>query len=516
LQVSADARARGRAEYLQSAPGRAADSEKRFPGQESVMENGRRKKGVGLEAKILIFMGLALVSLMGLSYVWVGRRIDRVRDDLLEQKAVTTFSYVTSTLALLTGKESLEKAPHDKIRQALSTLSSKGVVDGTMLAGSEAIKRTVGIKEVGGLYVVTYTAPLFEGDAESNIGLSITFADRDVGKKSHALKMVLLVTIVSSVLVTLGIMYFIIRSAVVEPVRHLKDIAERIAAGDYAARSRITTGDELEQFSKSFNKMIEYLEDLNENLDAKLDDLGQANLRLYEMNRQQREFMAVVSHELRTPLNSIIGFSEILREQFKGKIDEKQDRFLRNIYTSGAHLLRLINQILDSVKLESGRLELRFSKVSVSKVIESALSMIDTSQRERVPVLMDLQEDLPVIVSDEGRLIQIVFNILSNAFKVSPEGEPIRIRAGRNTDVVRIEIQDRGPGIAKHQIPLIFEKFRQIDSSQTRALDGAGIGLSIVKELTSVLGGTVQVESEPGGGANFIVDIPVSPKQEKV
>jgi len=235
-----------------------------------------------------------------------------------------------------------------------------------------------------------------------------------------------------------------------------------------------------------------------------------ANLQLYEMNRLQREFMAVMSHELRTPLNSIIGFSEILSQQWKGKIDEKQQKFLQNIYTSGKHLLRLINEILDVAKIESGRLELHIDTVSIAGVIESALSMIDAAEKERVPVRLEIQESLPAISSDEGRLIQIVYNLLSNAFKVSPDGAPITIAARRTDNMVRLQITDSGPGIPADQIPLVFEKFRQLDSSRTRNLGGTGLGLSIVKELTSLLGGKVSVDSEVGKGSTFTIEIPLS------
>lgn len=477
------------------------------------MENKPRRKSVSLEAKIQIFLGLTLVFLMGLSYAWIAKRADDLRENLLREKAKSTFAYVKAALKLLTGAEDLQEAPPDKIRESLDELSSKGLFDARMIAGSEKITPRFNMTREQNSYVFTYSAPLFEDEEQSNMGLLIAIPADNIQGRLKSFKVVLLLVIISSVIVALGIMYYIIRSAVIEPINHLKHIAERISAGDYTARSHITTGDELEEFSTSFNKMIRYLEDLNNSLDAKLTDLGQANLQLYEMNRQQREFIAVMSHELRTPLNSIIGFSEILREQFEGKIDEKQDKFLRNIHTSGTHLLRLINDILDSSRLETGRLEPHYEKVSIPKVIENALSMIDSARKEKVPVEIKLEKGLPRVISDGARLVQITFNILSNAFKVSPEGMPITIRAAKKGDLVRIEIVDRGPGISKEQIPFIFQKFRQVDGSRTRTFNGTGLGLSIVRELTSLLGGKVQVESEVGKGSNFIVDIPLSPEK---
>lgn len=474
-----------------------------------------KRKRLHLETKIQLFIGLTLVCLMGISYVWIAKRIDGLGKNIMEEKAKSFFSHVISTLKVLTQKENLKEVPLDVIQKNLKELSSKGVFEATLIAGSEKIKTRSAMTKEQGQYVFTLIAPLYEDENESKIALSISFPVDVIQNNLNLFRIILLVILASSLLVAIAIVYYIIRSAVVEPVAHLKDIAERISAGDYTARSHITTGDELEEFSKSFNGMIEYLENLNNNLDIKLNDLGQANLQLYEMNRQQREFMAVMSHELRTPLNSIIGFSEILREQFKGKIDEKQDKFLQNIYTGGKHLLRLINDILDMAKIESGKLELHFDKVSIPKVIENALSMIDSAERKRVPVEIDIEDDFPAIVIDEGRLTQIISNILSNAYKVSPDGQGIRVRARKRRDMVRIEVIDKGPGIPQDQIPYIFEKFRQIDSSRTRNFAGTGLGLSIVKELTSILSSKIYVESEPGKGANFIVDVPINPEKNK-
>jgi len=470
----------------------------------------KKLRGMRLETKLRIFIGITLICLMALSYIWIAKMIDDVAHDLSREKVKTTYQYLLSSLKAMSGGVSLEEVPLEKLQNNLKALSSQISYEVKLVAESEPVETRLDLAENENGAFLTYRAPLYEGGKNPGIGLSITLPVDDIFNRLKTLRRILLAVIAPAILVALAMTYYIIRSAVIEPVNHLKDIAQRIVSGDYSARSHITTGDELEEFSKSFNKMIEHLENLNNNLDSKLNDLGMANLQLYEMNRLQREFMAVMSHELRTPLNSIIGFSEILSQQWKGKIDEKQQKFLQNIYTSGKHLLRLINEILDVAKIESGRLELHIDTVSIAGVIESALSMIDAAEKERVPVRLEIQESLPAISSDEGRLIQIVYNLLSNAFKVSPDGAPITIAARRTDNMVRLQITDSGPGIPADQIPLVFEKFRQLDSSRTRNLGGTGLGLSIVKELTSLLGGKVSVDSEVGKGSTFTIEIPLS------
>src|SRR5437764_1750503 len=180
--------------------------------------------------------------------------------------------------------------------------------------------------------------------------------------------------LVTAVLLMTG-SYLIVRYIIVKPVKHLKEVSDAISAGELNVRSEIQTGDEFEDLSHAFNRMLRNLVSMqdqwrkvNTDLDRKVDELAQANMALYESNRLKSDFLATMSHELRTPLNSILGFSEVLLSA--DGLTEKQHRWVGNIQTSGEKLLNLINDILDLAKMEAGKMQLRPEEFGVHDVCE--------------------------------------------------------------------------------------------------------------------------------------------------
>ena len=330
-------------------------------------------------------------------------------------------------------------------------------------------------------------------------------------------------TAVVTILATLIVLYLLIRLLILKPLGHLKEVSDRISEGDLTVRAHVHTGDELESFGNVFNRMLQNVEEsqtrlhlVNRSLDEKLNELGLANLRLLEMNRLKSEFLANVSHELRTPLNSIIGFSELLTGTQEAQLDTRQQRYVGNIQSSGKRLLRLINELLDLARIESGRMEVRLGRVSLAGVIEGIKSMREESLKPHMKLELEIARSLPGMVTDEGKLTQILDNLVTNAIKFTDEGGLVRISARPEGADVVICVIDNGVGIAPEHQTLVFEKFRQVDGSTTRKHTGAGLGLSIVKELTTLLGGTITLVSEPGKGSTFTVRLPVELTAENV
>ncbi len=315
------------------------------------------------------------------------------------------------------------------------------------------------------------------------------------------------------------VFYLISTRFILSPINELRSVALRVADGDLSVRSTIRTGDEFEQLAVNINTMLERLRDSQEELkranrllDEKLGEIAETNVALYESNRLKSEFLANVSHELRTPLTSIIGFAELLRESPKTEGDGRSLRYAENILISGRILLEIINDLLDLAKIEANRVELRIESVQVSEVCHTLADfMRPQADKKKLRLSLRLEDDLPALFTDRGRLRQVLFNLLSNAIKFTPEGGEVTLRAGRLDDShVRIAVADTGPGIATDQQEVIFEKFRQIDQSATREHHGTGLGLAIAKELTVLLGGQIGVESEPGRGATFWVAFPTT------
>jgi signal transduction histidine kinase len=315
--------------------------------------------------------------------------------------------------------------------------------------------------------------------------------------------------------------YMIVRYVIVKPVKHLRDVSDAIAAGRLTIRSQIQTGDEFEELSHAFNRMLhnlvamqQELRDVNNDLDRKVDELAQANMALFEMNRLKSDFLATMSHELRTPLNSIIGFSEVLSGS--EQLNERHRRYASNIQSSGRMLLAMINDILDLAKIESGKMEVRSEDFSIRDVCEGLTNLCrPVAERKNITLECRLDEAIPLLRQDPGKLRQILYNLLSNAIKFTTEGGRVTLRARPEGRFVIIEVQDTGIGIAAEDRDTIFEKFRQAkapgqgENVLTREHQGTGLGLSIVRELTKLLGGEVQLDSQPGQGSTFTVRIPM-------
>ena len=349
------------------------------------------------------------------------------------------------------------------------------------------------------------------------ITLPLEAINRDINQNRAILISAALVTAIVAMFAS----YAIVRYVIVKPVKHLRDVSDAIAAGKLTIRAQIQTGDEFEELSHAFNRMLhnlvamqQELRDVNHDLDRKVDELAQANLALFEMNRLKSDFLATMSHELRTPLNSIIGFSEILSGS--DSLNDRQKRFAANIQTSGKMLLGMINDILDLAKIESGKMEVQTEDFSVRDVCEALTALArPIADRKSIDLECRLDEAIPLLRQDPGKLRQIIYNLLSNAIKFTPDGGRVALRAHVEGRMLVLSVADTGIGIAEEDREKIFEKFRQAaqpgqpEGVLTREHQGTGLGLSIVRELSKLLGGDVHLDSRPGQGSTFTVKIPL-------
>jgi signal transduction histidine kinase len=334
----------------------------------------------------------------------------------------------------------------------------------------------------------------------------------------------LLSTAIVTVFLAMAASWAIVRYVIVKPVLHLREVSDSISRGQLDRRAEIRTGDEFEELSQAFNRMLrhlvtiqEELRQVNGELDSKVDQLAQANLQLYEMNHLKTDFLTTMTHELRTPLNSILGFSDVLAGA--DNLTERQQRYVKNIQTSGKDLLTLINDILDLAKIEAGKMDLHPVEFAMSDLMERLTSMMrPLAERKNIELIGHCGSALPVLYQDAGKLQQILFNLLSNAVKFTPDGGRVQVSADvADGDAMDLIVEDTGVGIPLEDQDSIFEKFRQGNTtpgsrtnSLTREFAGTGLGLSIVRELTKLLGGEVSLVSELGKGSRFTVRLPRS------
>ena len=216
------------------------------------------------------------------------------------------------------------------------------------------------------------------------------------------------------------------------------------------------------------------------------------------------QFLANMSHELRTPLNAINGFSEVLLEHMFGELNEKQDDYLKDIHSSGQHLLSLINDILDLSKVEAGRMELDVATYHLPSAIDNAMLLIrERAARHGIALECNTDATLGEFRGDERKFKQIMLNLLSNAIKFTPDGGRIAVSAHMQGPLVEVAVADTGAGIAPDDLPLMFQEFRQVGTDQTRKAEGTGLGLALSKRFSELHGGSIRVESTLGKGSTF-------------
>lgn len=244
--------------------------------------------------------------------------------------------------------------------------------------------------------------------------------------------------------------------------------------------------------------------------------LQEQNILIKEADRLKSEFLANMSHELRTPLNSIIGFSEVLSDA--GNLDKREKKYISNIYTSGRHLLEIINEILDFSKIEAGRMTTNFDEFSVKEIFDEAVSVMSHAiLKKKLSLSIDIDKDVLSIVSDRTKVKQIIYNLLTNAVKFTPEEGSISVSAVRTaSDHIQISVKDTGIGIDKKDHDKIFRPFEQVDGSLSRNYEGTGLGLALTKRLVEFLGGRIWFESESGKGSTFYFILPVKPLTAEV
>jgi len=257
------------------------------------------------------------------------------------------------------------------------------------------------------------------------------------------------------------------------------------------------------------------LEIKSRELEAATAELREANERLRELDRMKDDFISTVTHELRTPLTSIRAFSEMLYEDPELDLADRT-RFLGIIVGEAERLTRLINQILDMAKLESGRAEWTAAEVDLGEVAREAMASLGQLFRDKEVALdSEIPAHGPVVLADRDRMTQVMINLLSNAVKFVPGASGrVRVRVAADNSEVRVEVEDNGPGLTAEECQVIFEKFRQGGNTMTDKPQGTGLGLPISRQIVEYFGGNLWVESRPGAGAKFVFTVPL-PAPEK-
>jgi signal transduction histidine kinase len=295
---------------------------------------------------------------------------------------------------------------------------------------------------------------------------------------------------------------YVISWSLIEPVTEIAARLRRIAEGDFSQRVRVTNRDELGALAADVNRTCEELGHLYEQLET--------------ASRHKSEFLANTSHELRTPLNAILGYTELVLDGIYGEVPEKIREVLERVQSNGRHLLGLINDVLDLSKIEAGQLDLSVGEYSMKEVVQSVIAATEALIAEKkLTFTTTIADDLPMGEGDDRRITQVLLNLVGNAIKFTESGG-IAVDAVSSDGAFQIAVSDTGPGIAPEDQQLVFEEFRQVDSSSTRTKGGTGLGLAISKRIVELHGGRLWVESELGQGSTFRFTLPVHSRTRSI
>ncbi len=281
--------------------------------------------------------------------------------------------------------------------------------------------------------------------------------------------------------------------AVTSPILKLRRAMALVADGEFRVPEGLPYDrrDEIGSVSRSFRSMTH---------------------RLADLDKLKAEFMSISTHELKTPINVISGYAELLQEGMYGQISERQEEALVSIREQARVLTQLVNQLLDISRLEAGGMRLEIHTVVVSDLIDRVRRAFEAlAQKKQIEFSVEVDPSLPPTIAADGDRLrdQVLGNLLSNAFKFTPSGGRIDVRAWMDEDGVQIEVADTGPGIPADQLPFVFDKYYQV-GGQARS-KGSGLGLAIAHEVIEAHGGTITVESVPGRGTTFRITLPAEP-----
>lgn len=322
----------------------------------------------------------------------------------------------------------------------------------------------------------------------------------------------------------LGIIYFLTCYFITTPLRRITELAGAVAGGNLqiADRKPVAYGEmgllwqEFQIMTRRLEESYQGLEELVKERTAELnrqkEELKRANEELARNYHLKSTFLTTMSHELRTPLTAIIAPAELMLEEIGGPLTEKQRGYLLAIRENGWQLLKLINDILDLAKLESGRMELKISTFDLAEAVDTTVERLQPLAAKKEIALATLsQADLPTALGDREKIEQVLSNLLSNAIKFTPNGGRVKVKARLNPGEQEflVSVSDTGIGIRPEDQEAIFEAFRQLQMSSTREFRGTGLGLSLARGLLARHGGRIWVQSKPGEGSTFYFTLPL-------
>lgn len=343
---------------------------------------------------------------------------------------------------------------------------------------------------------------------------------REIVRQSNLLldqrgRLVLEATVIFVACIVVLILYmYAVNAYLGRPVMELAAAARAVRRGDLTARVTPRGDGPVRHLANDLNRMVDLLVASLAEEERVVQELQLKARQLEDANRHKSQFLANISHELKTPLNAIIGFADILASGHHGELNDKQRDYIARVGQAGGHLLAMISDLIDLAKMDVGAMRLAPTCFPVAPLIEEVTNMLAPQLEEKAHRL-EIKVDAPrPVVLDRQRLQQILLNLLSNAIKFTGAEGHLTVRASQTETELILCVEDDGIGIDKEAQAAIFEQFVQVDSRLQRQHEGTGIGLALCRRLAEMMGGTIEVDSQPGEGSTFTLRLPIGSEPE--
>lgn len=305
-----------------------------------------------------------------------------------------------------------------------------------------------------------------------------------------------------AIFISVFVSYFFSMS-IVKPINEMTKISLEMAKGNFSKKAKVYSSDEIGKLAETFNYMMGAL-------DRTMHDLEEERNKMMKLEKLQRQFVANASHEIRTPLTSVRGYVEAILD---GVINDKEQerKYLNIILKETLRLYRLVNSLLNLSRVEAGQIKINKKDLNISEIIyRTTMKLKPIIEDQELEIVVEVQKDIPVILGDEDLIEQVIINYITNAVRFTSEGGRITVKAEQNNNEVYIHVIDTGIGIPSEELNKIWGRFYKVNETRQLSKEGAGLGLSLVKEIVEILGGKVWVHSQVGKGSTFSFSLIIS------
>jgi signal transduction histidine kinase len=452
-------------------------------------------------AKVLVLVYSSIfLAIVGLYFVFEQSAYERKKAELIAQQKLITQSQAVIVPRYLVNND------EERTTLILSGVLSNPAIIGAAIYGRDGkVRYQYGslTSHTATVFIASHPITNFNGTHVETLGRLVTAAtDREIVENLREWRRFYGIVLLALFAVIVVATYFSIHWIVATPLNRMVAAIKRARGGERIALdwpSHDEIGLVVSEFEKLQDRQLQVQSDLRS-----LKDVAE------QANRAKSEFLATMSHELRTPLNAIIGFSEFIKAETLGPISVPRYRdYLNDIHSSGTHLLSIINDILDMSKIEAGEMKVVEEPVDLARIAEKCIRlMADQAAKGGVTIKVDIPPDIPRLSGDQRMMSQIFLNLLSNAVKFTHPAGTVTLTIASDADGMLISMQDTGIGIPADKLEAVFEPFQQADSSDKRIYGGTGLGLSLVKSMVELHGGTIAIESVEGEGTTVEIRFP--------